>query len=115
MTIKDLFQKYINKEASLAETIGALTGIIDPEQAVNIIAMVNQLSRVELGTMDRETFISVYGLEKSEDEGENTNMLMLHVCKFPDCELGVGTVSGKPVDYCDEHRYSTLTVKETEE
>ena len=31
----------------------------------------------------------------------------MNICKFPDCGLEVGTIGGEPVDYCDDHRYSS--------
>jgi len=64
--IKDLFQQYIDKDLSGYETIATLTGIINPDIVVDVLAMVNQIARLESGKMDRETFISIYKLKDSE-------------------------------------------------
>ena len=63
MSIKELFQDYIDGKATGYETIATLTGIIDTKHAIVALAMVNQLARLESGQMDRETFIAVYKLD----------------------------------------------------
>jgi len=64
MTIKDLFQDYLDGKESFPQTVRMLTGIVEKDRVFSILAMVNQLSRLELGDMDRDTFIEIYKLEK---------------------------------------------------
>jgi hypothetical protein len=61
--MKDLLQRYCNIEISAIQLIRALTGIINPDTAIDILALVNQIARLELGDLDLETFKQMYGLE----------------------------------------------------
>jgi hypothetical protein len=63
MTIKQALQGYVDKKLTAIELIGDMTGMIKPEQAVDILALINQITRLERGTMDEATFKAMYELE----------------------------------------------------
>ncbi len=63
MTLKDLLIQYFNKEVSAVEAIRMLTAMVNPDHAIDILALVNQICRHELGDLDTETFKAVYKIE----------------------------------------------------
>lgn len=63
MTIKDKFQQFANKEITAVQLIRDMTGIINPEFAVDIIALVNQVTRVELGDLEMDLFKEMHDLK----------------------------------------------------
>lgn len=63
MTIKELLQDYVDNKKTAIEVISTLTGIINPDQAVNIIAIVNQVARHANKDISHETFKDVWGLK----------------------------------------------------
>lgn len=63
MTIKDALQGYVDKKMTGYELIGDMTAMINPEQAIDILALVNQVTRIERGTLDLPTFKAMYELE----------------------------------------------------
>lgn len=62
MTIKDLISKYLNKEMTAVEAIRLLSGMFNPDHAVDLLTIINQICRHEVGDLDTETFKSVYKL-----------------------------------------------------
>ena len=69
MSIKDLLQDLVNEKLTGYEVIRIITGMIDPDQAINIIALVNQITRFCIGDMDKEYFIEAYGLSLEAERG----------------------------------------------
>lgn len=63
MSLADILKKYLNKEVDAVTVIRTVTGIFNPEQAVNLLALTNQICRHEQGDLDTETFKAIYGLE----------------------------------------------------
>lgn len=63
MTIKDALQGYVDKKLTGYELIGDITAMIRAETAIDILALVNQITRLERGTMDLATFKAMYELE----------------------------------------------------
>lgn len=63
MSIKEALLKYLNKEISALELIQLITGAFNPDQAVDLLALVNQISRHANGDLDTATFKSLWGLE----------------------------------------------------
>lgn len=63
MKIKDLLQEYVDKNQTATQVIGLLTGIINPDQAINILAIVNQIARHANGELDTQTFKSIWKLK----------------------------------------------------
>lgn len=63
MKIQDLLQEYIDKKKTAIEVIAMITGIINPDQAVNIVAIVNQVARHANKDLSDETFKSVWKLK----------------------------------------------------
>lgn len=63
MSLKDLIAKYLNKEVTAVDAIRQITGMFNPDYAVDLLALVNQICRHEQGDLDTETFKSVYGIE----------------------------------------------------
>jgi len=62
VTIKDAFQQYADKKLTAIKLIRQMTGMINPDFAVDIVALVNQVTRVEDGDLDMETFKEMHGL-----------------------------------------------------
>ena len=62
MTLKDAIQEYLNKESTAIELIRQLTASVNPNHAVDILALINQITRLESGDLDEDTFKSVWEL-----------------------------------------------------
>lgn len=63
MSIKELISSYLNKEISAMEAIRMVTGIFNPDAAMDLLVLINQISRHELGDLDTETFKAVYKIK----------------------------------------------------
>ena len=63
MSIKEALEQYLRKEITAIELIRLLSGTVNPEQALDVIALINQISRHELGDLDTETFKQIWELE----------------------------------------------------
>ena len=66
MTLKEWLTAFANKEVTAIETITILSGVFNPDQAVDLLALVNQIARVESGDMDRETFKAIWCSEENQ-------------------------------------------------
>jgi len=66
MTLKEWLTAFADKKVTAIEVITVLSGMFNPSQAVDILALVNQIARVESGDMDRETFRAVWELEETK-------------------------------------------------
>lgn len=60
MSIQELIKKYLNKEMSSTEAIRTLTGIINPDHAVDVLAIINQICRHEMGDLSTDLMKSMY-------------------------------------------------------
>ena len=60
--MKDLLTKYLNNEIDAIQTIRTLSGMFNPEHAVNILAIICSITRVEQGDMKKEFFKKVFKL-----------------------------------------------------
>jgi hypothetical protein len=66
MSIKDLFEDYFAKKIDAIQAIRTLSAMFVPSHAVSILVMINQITRIEQGDLDEETFRSLYFKDKSE-------------------------------------------------
>lgn len=66
MTIKSLLLDYADKKTDAISTIRIITGGFGQEHAVDLLAVVCQITRVEQGDLDIETFRHILGLGSSE-------------------------------------------------
>ena len=62
MTIKDLLKDYLREKVGAMEVIRQLSGAFNPEGAVDRLAIICSIARVEEGDLDKKTFESIYGL-----------------------------------------------------
>lgn len=60
MKITDLLNEYLEGKTSAVETIRMLSGIFNPDTAVDLLTLINAVTRVELGDLDKDTFRSVW-------------------------------------------------------
>jgi hypothetical protein len=70
MKISDLLKKYLDKKIDAIALIRLLTGMFNPDHAINLLTIVNQITRHEQGDLDTETFRSVWKLDKPEGDSE---------------------------------------------
>jgi hypothetical protein len=63
MTIKAALQEYVSKKTTALQLIGSMTGMFNPDMAIDILALINQITRVESGDMDLQIFKDMYELE----------------------------------------------------
>lgn len=68
MTLKQTLQEYIvsrdtDSPKTALELIRTISGVFNPDSAVDLLVLVNQVTRLECGDLDIETFKSVWGLE----------------------------------------------------
>lgn len=63
MTIKDKFQQFANKEITAVQLIRDMTCIVNLEHAVDVIALINQVTRVELGDLEMDLFKEMHDLK----------------------------------------------------
>ena len=62
MSLKEALNQYLNKQISAMELIRLLTGIVNPDHAVDTLAIINQVTRLELGDQDVDTFKAIFKL-----------------------------------------------------
>lgn len=62
--MKELLEKYLNKEITAIHTIRTLSGIVNPDYAIDILVIVCQITRMEEGDLDADTFRAMLGLDK---------------------------------------------------
>lgn len=60
MKLKDLMNDYIDKKITAIETIRTLSGMFQPKDAVDLLAVINQICRYELGDLPEDIFVSFY-------------------------------------------------------
>lgn len=63
MSIKELLNQYINQEITALEVIRTLSGAFNPQHAVDLLAIIQQVVRHEQKDLDTETFKSMFKLE----------------------------------------------------
>jgi len=57
--MKELVEQYINDEVDAIYLIRALSGAFNPDHAVDLLAIICMITRVEHGDLDKETFKSI--------------------------------------------------------
>lgn len=62
MTFDELLEEYITQTITAIEAIRMLSGIFDPETAVDLLVVINQITRVEQGDLDREDLKESLGI-----------------------------------------------------
>lgn len=67
MTLADLLIEYADKKRDAISVIRTLSGMFNPDHAINILTIVNQITRVEQGDMDREMFKKLW-IPKDEND-----------------------------------------------
>lgn len=73
MTLGDLLKQYVAEQIGPIETIRRLSGVFQPEHAVDLLCLICAITRVEQGDLDRETFKKVWmKLEGESDVKEET-------------------------------------------
>lgn len=60
MTLGELLDEYVEGKRDAIETIRTLTGIVREDNAISILAIVNQITRIEQGDMDKDLFKDLY-------------------------------------------------------
>jgi hypothetical protein len=60
--MKELLTKYLNGQTDAISVIRTLSGMFNPDYAIDILAIICAITRVEQGDMDKETFKSVFQL-----------------------------------------------------
>lgn len=63
MTLQELLKQYINKEKTAVETVRIISAAFDPHFAIDMLALINQICRHEVGDMDTDILKSMYGIE----------------------------------------------------
>lgn len=64
--MKDLLEKYLRKEITAIKLIRTLSGIVNPDRAIDILVIICQITRLEEGDLDAETFRTILGMDKTE-------------------------------------------------
>lgn len=59
MSIRELLEEYLSKKIDAIQAIRDLTGMFNPDYALDILVIVNQITRIEQGDLDPETFRSM--------------------------------------------------------
>lgn len=67
MTLGDLINEYADGKKDAITTIRTLTAMFNPDFAIDVLALVNQITRVEQGDLDRDLFRDLYK-PKTKDE-----------------------------------------------
>jgi len=68
MTLKELLEKYLEGKVTAVRTIRALSGVFNPDQAVDILTLICSITRVEEGDLDKETFRHIWLKMRIEEE-----------------------------------------------
>ena len=60
--MKELLNNYVDQKTDAITVIRALSGMFNPDYAIDILTIICSITRVEQGDMDRETFKAVFKL-----------------------------------------------------
>ena len=74
MTVNELLLSYIEGETDAISAIRALSGIFDPNVAINYLVIICQITRIEQGDLEKDLFVKLYKLKENE-EGEKDEIL----------------------------------------
>lgn len=66
MTIAEVMKDYANNKTDAIATIRTLTGAFNPEIAVDLLAIICTITRVEQGDLDRDLFKKIWKLEEGK-------------------------------------------------
>jgi hypothetical protein len=64
--MRDLLLEYIEGKTDVISVIRAISGIVNMDHAINVLAIICMITRVEQGDLDKETFKAILLEEKSE-------------------------------------------------
>lgn len=67
--MRELLLQYLNKEITAIKLIRVLSGMFNPDHAVDILALINQITRIEFGDMDPQDFREMWKLDEEPKEG----------------------------------------------
>lgn len=70
MTLIELLRGYLDGKTPAIEVIRRVSGIFNPESAVDLLTLVNAITRVEQGDLDKETFAKVWKLSDTNQSKE---------------------------------------------
>jgi len=72
MSLKDLMTQYFKGEMDAISLIRILSGMFNPEQAVNILTLICTITRHEQGDIDTDTFNAVwkFGIDLEFNNGD---------------------------------------------
>lgn len=59
MKLIDLVDQYVNEDITALETIRVLSGVFNPDNAIDLLAIINQICRVDSGDLPKELFIKL--------------------------------------------------------
>lgn len=62
--MKNLLKKYADGESDAISVIRTISGMFNPQHAVELLSIVCAITRVEQGDLDRETFKKLLKLEE---------------------------------------------------
>lgn len=62
MKISDLLTDYLDGKTDAINTIRVLSGIFDPKNATDLLVLINGITRLEKGDMDKDNFRSIWML-----------------------------------------------------
>lgn len=60
--MRELLTNYLDNKTDAISTIRTLSGMFNPDYAVDILAVICSITRVEQGDMDRDAFKEVFKL-----------------------------------------------------
>lgn len=66
MDIKAIFETYFKKQIDAITLIRTVSGIFEPKQAVNLLALINSICRLEQGDLDVKTFREIWKMGEKE-------------------------------------------------
>jgi len=61
--VKDLLVSYLDGRNDAISVIRTMSGMFNPDNAVNILSVICMITRVEQGDLDKETFRKVLKLD----------------------------------------------------
>lgn len=70
--MKEELFKYLEGESDAISLIRKLSGMFNPSAAIDVLALICSITRVEQGDLDKDTFKEIWDLsEKLENKSDN--------------------------------------------
>ena len=60
MTLADICNEYLEGKRTAINTIRTMSGMFNPDHAVGLLTIICQITRMEEGDLDKETFKELY-------------------------------------------------------